>query len=524
MMVNKDILYKIYNILFFVFLGLIIIYGIYYRYHIYVFNADNSFASDECRLAINSLLPWNELFLKLPNSQCTPPVFSLITKFLLNSTTCINESLFRLFPLFVNILSILLFAFLELKIIKNKFAILVGLILFIINQNLTFFSHFYKHYCADVLMSIVLLICAIYIKDRNFNLKELFILGILSCICTLFSYTSAIIIAGIFIAKILSQLTQNQKINIKNCLVYLSPILIYGILLTIFVIIPVKQEGFLDWFWFSHEMNQNHNNHIILSPEYFDGKILENITAYIMSGFFNIKYNSYLFFALILTSLLLFYKQNKFLFYFYIAETIVIPILSLIRIYPFGPDRIILYTIPLFYILLLKSFDITCITKGKIKKNLSLLIVFVMFIYLNNEYRNIYAGIQYTIRQPRVFESSPPKYYYQLLKYSDIKPEDYIYFWQPIEIQFYNKDNLLKINDIHKQFVGERELENIEKNKNIFFYLTKEYIYDNYLEYDFVNKFIRNECKIQYSIFDNFGAKPAYFIKCIKISEAMKHN
>lgn len=520
-MINRNMLYKIYNVIFFAILGLILIHGIYYHFYLYVFNAQNSFVIDECCLVINALLPWQDLFIKLPHCQCTPPVFSIITKLLLNSMPEINESVFRFFLLFVTILSMLSFTFLETKIIKNKFAILAGIILFIINRNINEFSCFYKHYCFDILMSIIIFTYAIYIKDKKFSSKELFILGVISCICTLFSYTSAIVIAGIFIAKILYEISQNNKINIKGCLIYLSPIFVYTILFIIFVLIPLKQDGFMDYFWFSKEFD-----HIILSTEYYDVKIWGDTINFIMSGFFGLKYNLYIFFLLILISLLIFYKQNKFLFYFYMAEFPIMLVLSLLKIYPFGPSRVILYAIPLFYILILKAFDIVDINKSKIKKFILLLIVFVLFSLLNN-YKDLYSSFQGYINQPRYDEGSASKYYYELLKHSDVKSNDYVYWCMPPEIKLYNKENLLKLHNPEKQIIGhkyiledENDVIDIPKNNNIFIYLSNEYYFDYKEEYDFMQNFIKNDCKVQYSILDNIGTYTGYFIKCTKTTDA----
>ena len=79
-MINKNLVLKIYNIMFGAALGTIILLAVYYHIHVFLFNFANGLVNDEICLVLNSVsLPWYKLFLKLPNLQCTPPVFSLIT-------------------------------------------------------------------------------------------------------------------------------------------------------------------------------------------------------------------------------------------------------------------------------------------------------------------------------------------------------------------------------------------------------------------------------------------------------------
>ena len=507
-MINRSILQKIYNILFGTALGTILLFAVYYHIHIFLFNASNSFVNDECCLVFNAMsLPWYKLFLNLPNGQCTPPAFSLITKCLIKIFH-INEPYFRSFPFIATIAAILLFPILEFKIIKNRFGILFALGLLVTNQCLYEFSFFYKPYETDILLSIVLLFFAIHIKDKEFSQKEAFGLGIATCIVSMLSYTADIVIAGIFFAKILYDKYKNKKFIIKNYLYYLSPIAFYLLYLIIFVIIPLKQEGFLDDYWFS-SMYAVEN----LTIQSYSNTIWQNAANLIMSGYEQTSCNLLILGTLLLGSLVILFKKDKFLFYFYMTEIPTIILLSLLKIYPFAPQRVILYLCPLVYILLSKVFDITFF-----RKKILSAIVFVMFVFLMN-YNNSYHSFVKIMNNPLYREGSPIKYYYKLLKHSDLKPTDYIFWYMPREIRLYNYNSELKIKNENKQLVYHDELKYIPKGSIVFLYLSDEYYYDYYYEYNCIKKFIDNDCNIIYSVFDDLGTNAGYFIKCQKTTD-----
>jgi len=508
-MTNRNIFVKIYNILFGTAVGIILLLAVYYHINIYIFNASNGFVIDECCLVTNSLLPWYKLFQFLPNLQCTPPVFSLITKIIVN-TFQLNEQYFRLFPLVITLLSIVLFTILEFKILKNRFGIIFALILFVTNYSLFEYTFFYKQYATDIMLSIILLIFAIKIKNKEYSCKNAFLLGIATCFISLISYTADIVIAGIFLAKILYDKYTNNKVKIKSYICYSLPVFCYLIYLVIFVIIPLKMEGFFYDYWFSDTYAVE-----TLTIQTYSNTIWQNVADVLMTSY-PINCNLFILGALLLGALVIFYKTDRFLFYFYITLIPVIILLALLKIYPITPQRVILYLCPLFYILMSKMFDITFY-----RKKILSLIVFVLFSFLIN-YNDLYNSFMTKMKNPQCGEGSPAKYYYKLLKHSDFKPTDYICWYIPLEIRLYNFNNTLKIKNANEQIIHQDMLKDIPKGKNIFLYLSDEYYGDYYREYASMKKFIDNECEIQYSIFDDTGSYTGHFIKCKKITESNK--
>ena len=504
----RKVFFHIYSILFYSALGIILLFGIFHFIRYYLLNCTNGFFCDECKLVINCLLPWQELFLKLPNEQCTPPLFSLFTKFLVGQYG-INEAALRVFPFTVMILAILLFPFLEFKILKNRFGILFALLLLVLNYNVLEYTYNYKQYVSDFLMSIVLVLCGIHLKDRQLNSKQAILAGLAGCLCLFLSYTAAIIIAGLIIAKILYDKYKFRKFNLKSYFVFFIPFFFYFVYLIIFVLIPVKKDGFMDWFWFSNELAQS-----VLTKNEYHSNIWQSTADFVLVGYYNLKVNLIVLSLILLGSLFLIYRQNRFFFYFCISEIFFILSLSYFNLYPFGPHRTIMYIFPIFYILIAKLFDLTYLTNKKY-----LYVTFILYAFLT-DYQEFYNAVISKITNPYAFEASAAKYYYRILEHSDIKPDDYIYWYQPQEMMLYNYKNTLHLNNIQEQNLPWPFLKKIPQGKNIFIYLTKEYYSDYEEEYKFADNFVKNECSVIYTIDDDMGSGKGQVIKCNKITPA----
>lgn len=504
----RKIFSHIYNILFYSAIGITLLFGVFYFIRYYFLNCNNGFFCDECKLVINCLLPWQELFLKLPNEQCTPPLFSLFTKFLVGQFG-MNEAVLRIFPFSVMITAILLFPFLEFKILKNRFGILFALFLLVINYNVLEYTYNFKQYSTDFLMSIVLILSGIYLKDKQLNIKQAFLTGIVCCLCLFLSYTSAIIIAGLFVAKILYDKYKYKKFNLKSYFVFLIPFFFYFVYLIIFVLIPIKKDGFLDWFWFSNEFAES-----VLTKNEYHSNIWQSTADFILLGYYNLKANLIVLSLILFGSAFLLYLQNRFFFYFCISELFFIFSLSYFNLYPFGPHRTIMYIFPVFFIIVAKLFDLTYLTKKKY-----FWLIFVLYLFLT-DYKEFYNAVLSKITNPFAFEASAAKYYHRILEHSDIKPDDYIYWYQPQEMMLYNYKNTLHLNNIQEQNLPWPFLKKIPQGKNIFIYLSDEYYSDYYEEYKFADNFVKNECRVIYTVNDDMGTNKGQVIKCNKITPA----
>ena len=511
----RQIFVSLYNILFLSLLGCLLIGGILLILNWWHWRASISFYLDECSVFLNSKLPIYKFFVKLPYAQVTPPFFSILTK-LFTFNEELKESFLRLLPLSVTVISILLFPILEFKILKNKFAILVALTLLMFNPHIYEYSLFFKHYAFDVLIVIVILFIAIYIKDKRFKDKEKndinsyktpVILGILSCFCIWCSYTAAIIISGVFFAMLLYEKYKFQKINFKPYIIYLIPIIIFALYLLIFIFIPIKAEGCMEDFWFLNKEFQPLER--TLSVNIYDNKIWYALSLFYIGGEVCYKlYNQLILLSLLIMSMSLFYKQDRFIFYFFITVIPVIFLLSILHIYPYGAHRVAVYSIPLFCILLSKAFDITFF-KNKI---LSVIVFILLCFVIYNQ--NVYNNFIHFYKNLCIESLSNSAYFYKFLRYSDIKSDDYIYYTFPPELEAYIVGDEHNMNVSVKNIVPVSDDFNLIKpDKNIFFYLSKDYIPNNF---DEIQDLIKNNCKIIYSVDDNTTLYPGTFIKCKK--------
>ena len=148
-----------------------------------------------------------------------------------------------------------------------------------------------------------------------------------------------------------------------------------------------------------------------------------------------------------------------------------------------------------------------------------LYVTFILYAFLT-DYQEFYNAVISKITNPYAFEASAAKYYYRILEHSDIKPDDYIYWYQPQEMMLYNYKNTLHLNNIQEQNLPWPFLKKIPQGKNIFIYLTKEYYSDYEEEYKFADNFVKNECSVIYTIDDDMGSGKGQVIKCNKITPA----
>lgn len=487
---------KFNNILFLTLLGLIIFYGIYYHINVFILSTHNSFCNDECCILLNAELPFFDLFKKLPSEQITPPLFSIITKVIINKFG-FDDIILRIIPFSANLLSILLFPFLSYKFLKNKFGILSANLFFVLNQPIIFYSIFFKHYSFDILITIIILIVAVFIKNKVISNKPAFCLGILSCISILFSYTSFLIIICLFFAKFLYDKYVNKITDFKPFLIFILTISVFSLIMAFLSIIPIIQDEYLKSFWFFDNFYVQ-----TLTINNMGIKFIEQCINYFLINnvFILIKFPVFLYFLIL--SLYIYYKEEKFKYFFFISIIILIIFLSLLYIYPFGPSRATLYFIPIFILLIFKSFDIIFL-----KKPFLYCITIMLFLY--NTYTCIYPNYKKLFIEKSEYEWSYTKYHHNLLYFSDITSNDYIYGnWAAF--MYYNKKQNIKLNDdsdIH--FLDNiNQLNKIKKNNIIFFCP-----YDNYnYETTEIQNWIKENCKIIYEITNN----DLYLVKIIK--------
>ncbi len=320
---------KKFNIIYILFVLLIIFFGIFVRTKVYLLNAP--FWVDECMMS-HSFIDRNiwGIFNPLDCGQKSPPLFLFCT-FIIVKLFGFNEYSFRLIPFLSSISSLIAFYFLLKQFLKNKFCILLGLYLFAISVQSIYYAAEFKSYSLDILVCIILLLSYKYIHLKNLSFKKTILYTFISVIFVLFSYTAGIIIPAMLAAKCIEE----KKISVNAVLILLGIIGIY----IHFRLSDIYTNNFMKSFWF--------NDFFICS------RIINS---------FSFLFNNYTFYFKICFPILfcigfytLYKEKNNYLFLF--SFLFIIPVItSLIKMYPFE-NRLVLYMLPILIILIVKSLE-----------------------------------------------------------------------------------------------------------------------------------------------------------------------
>ena len=242
--IKENKLNLIKNIVFFVFAGIIIFTGIYIRTHFFINNT--TFSHDEALTSIKFFDTGLSGFFK-SFQYCIkiPPLWGVIQKVILNIFGY-SYITFRLFSYCISILSIIAFFILLKIILKNKLAILIGLILFVLNIPLIFFSANFKPYESDVLVCILLIMSYKYFSLKEITIKQSIIYSVISALLVLFSFPAMFIIPATVFAKSIEE----KLFNYKSILILLSIIMccLYLYLIDTDIYLLMKN------YWANHEV------------------------------------------------------------------------------------------------------------------------------------------------------------------------------------------------------------------------------------------------------------------------------
>jgi len=352
-----------------IFLCLILLLGIYLRLKGLLINP--SFWHDECALAWNIKFKSSlGLFGHLRFLQVAPPLFLIITK-LLTKLFGFSEIVFRFIPFLVGCLSIVGFYFLADKTLTKNHSILLAILLFAVNERLINYSFEFKPYSVDVLFTIVGLLFFMNLNLEKITLKKATSLGVLLALVPLFSFTSIFIIAGGFLYLFFKNIKSDW---VKKACLSL-PTIITGLIYLIFY--TINNQGM------NHLMKYWQNGFVTLKPMSFFSLFVESIR--------------YLFPAapLLLLAFILFvwgiviYGRVKSAFYkISIASFLMLIAASLFHLYPFS-DRLILFLIPIYLLLMIKPLDL--ISANKKIKSILIILLAIFTVYTQIYWANTFA-------------------------------------------------------------------------------------------------------------------------------------
>ena len=201
---------------------------------------------------------------------------------------------------------------------------------------------FFKHYTCDVFFSILIVLVAFLLKDKDLKRGELVALSTFGIISILFSYTSCFIIASsflvLFVYRISKSISSTKESPIKTelfeSIYFIIPLLIFGIFyFSINCSYAIKSE-YLQHFWgvlfgtmFPADINQARNFLTFFASS----------TAWELS--------TLLFFVI---SIFVTFKKDKFFFGIIFSPFIFAATAGLLHLYPFFAERVSIYLIPLF--------------------------------------------------------------------------------------------------------------------------------------------------------------------------------
>ncbi len=307
------------------------------------------FWHDEAALGWNVLNKnYSDLFGKLRFLQIAPPMFLILTKFLVfitNSYSHIYQCDFvlRLIPFICGNLSLIMFWYVGNKIFHSKWVTLTGICLLALNPVLINYSYEFKPYSVDVFCSLIALYIMLNINFKNANTKLMVIYGSILAILPWFSFGSSfIIIAGFMTLSF-------KRDNPKLFTTLLMPVAISAfIYLKCFVIKSYlsNAHGMLS-FWQTEFVTKDLSNLTQLNTQ--------NLQYF----FSNIPHLSLLLVILcIITGFILTIKDSKLsLVLISILTFSTLTVASMMKLYPYS-RRMILFLIPFLIIYIVKILDI----------------------------------------------------------------------------------------------------------------------------------------------------------------------
>ena len=209
----------------------IFLLGLYLRFNAYLFA--RPLWCEECALFFNIYEQnYLELFQGLKYFQSAPPIFLVITKFIV-SHFGIKELSLRFFPFLVSIIAIPIFYKFSKIFLEKKWSIIAANLLFAINGQLIYYAEEYKQYSTDVLVIMLLFMFLNKIKIKNLTSKTIWLYILVTMICPLISLPSYFIIAGWFLKELFSNKSKSDIIKLFGINL---PLLIVTILYYIFAL------------------------------------------------------------------------------------------------------------------------------------------------------------------------------------------------------------------------------------------------------------------------------------------------
>ena len=465
-MITKN---NISKFIYYLVLAIILIFGLYIRTKLYI--ASDVLEDDECRLALGMMDKslW-QMFLPL-GAFSTTPLFSFISK-IIGELSNYNEHALKFLPYVFSIASLGLFYKICEENLNRKISILLSLFLFVINYDAIYFSSIFKTYSIEIFTSLLCLYYFPKINIKELNGKQLALFTFSTIALMLLSFPSLFFITAYFMLSIFYN--YKDKIFYKKFFIIFIPFLLTFSLLYFYYLTPAKamQMEHFSTYW----------NGV------FSAKVLTSVAVMLKHL---LEPNKYTLFPIILIISYIIYaiynkKEHSHTNIFLLCVFGLSILASCLKLYPLLVGRTAVYLFPIIIILLVKLLDILD------KKNILLYLCFIIFsVSIYSYFTPAYFN---TINNPtaRYIKFAPKSLMQDMIKQFNPKTDEiittqasaYSYTFYAIKNNFFRKWYMLeqKYNDINQVYDYNIALKsysdyynNLDKNKNYWFYLIKEY-------------------------------------------------
>lgn len=432
----------------------IIAFGIFIRTHVFLQGV--SLFGDEGAIVLNLYdKSYSDLFFPLNYEQQAPPFFLIISKFILMKYG-LNEVMLRLVPYLSSVISLILFYLLCSKIFKNHISTVVATFLFAFNIPLVEFSQILKPYSSDSLFAILIMLVILTLDLGKMNVKKIIFLSFLTVLNFWCAYSTVIFTFSYALLFLIKNFLSKDYVKLKYSAIF-AGVNLLGIIIYYFTNLhKAVSSKYLLSFWA--------NNYGFLPNTY---KEFMNLIHF-MFNMNNLE-------GLILTSVLFvfgayfLFKNNSFKFWIVMSPILSTMLLGLFHLYPFA-DRLIIFLIPNFVIIIASSLDFAVSKKNLFIRTLIISVIFA-FILSTNCIPYFFNFIKYNAS----YEKSFSKEYFSLLKKE--KPDkDTIIFTNPyagMSILAYGKDSSIQKNPIISESWSTplQDLNKLPRKGIVYFYL-----------------------------------------------------
>jgi hypothetical protein len=324
--------------------GVLILFGIALRLRKYLFN--RSLWLDEARMALNVLDRSYIGFLQpLEHNQVSPPGFMILEKAVVQILGD-SEFALRLLPLLFSVLMLILFPFFARRFLSPA-ATAVSLTLLSVSDLLVEYASEVKSYSGDATITLLLLLMAMRIHDRDRTIGRTLLCGLLGTVAIWFSITAAFVLAGIAIGEFLFKVIEKRWKELKHDLVCFA---IWGLSIGLFFIIIGRssRSTFMLDYWGAHFMPI-----WPINTRMVDWLITAYINLFKEVGGLTIYSGSALLFLIGCVALMYENRRGLALLCFPILMALAA---SAFQIYPFK-ERLLLFLAPIILLLVAKGVD-----------------------------------------------------------------------------------------------------------------------------------------------------------------------